>query len=264
MGLRVYLTGRVTVESPEGEFVVTERDFRGKQARLAFAYLALERVRSVTRDELVKVIWPDEMPPSWEGALSSIASRLRGLLETPSTRSQGLSLTGRFGQYQLQLPDDTWVDVEAGADAVDEAEGAMRAGDPRRAFNQASVAVNICRRPFLPGIDSEWVDSHRSRLERQLLRALDVVSHVWIDSGEPALAVETASEAIRIDAFRESSYRLLLQAHAAAGNQARVAEVYNRLKSLLADELNASPTDETEALYRALTRTPVATKEAAR
>ena len=56
MTVRLYLTGRITVEVDE-ELVVEERRFRGKQGRLAFVYLVSERNRSIPREELAGVIW---------------------------------------------------------------------------------------------------------------------------------------------------------------------------------------------------------------
>ena len=41
MGVRIYLAGKVAIEV-DGKIVVEERQFRGKQGRLVFAYLAGE------------------------------------------------------------------------------------------------------------------------------------------------------------------------------------------------------------------------------
>ena len=43
-----------------------------------------------------------------------------------------------------------------------------------------------------------------------------------------------------------------MEAHAAAGNRAEALRVYERCRRLLADELGAYPSPETEAVYRAL------------
>lgn len=60
-----------------------------------------------------------------------------------------------FGCYQLRLPPEAWVDVEAAASALHEAEGALLAGDPTGAYGGALIAVTILRRPFLPGEGGE-------------------------------------------------------------------------------------------------------------
>ena len=161
-------------------------------------------------------------------------------------------LSSGSAQYQLLLPSDAWIDLEACAAALDEAEGALRAGRPERVLGPATVAATIARRPFLSGVEGEWVDSQRRRLERQLLRALDCLSNMWLFSGEPGLAVETAIQAVEIDPYRESSYELLMRAYARTENRAKGVEVYHRLRKLLGEELGTEPSAEVEALYREL------------
>ena len=248
MQVRIYLTGRVGLEL-SGELVVHEREFRGRQERVAFAYLVCERGRPVTRAELAEVVWPGDMPPAWPAALSAIVSRLRSLLAREELKASSISISRGFGQYRLFLPSDTWVDVEAATSALDTAEAAMRADDPRSAFGPATVALAISRRPFLSGVDGGWVSLERERLERLRVRALECLSRIWLHNDEPALAVETASEALTVDPLRESSHLLLMQAHVGAGNPAEAVKSYHHLRHVLVEELGTDPSSETEALY---------------
>jgi len=248
MDTRVYLTGRVSLEV-NGDLVIDEHHFRGRQARLVFAYLVCERRRPVPREELAEVVWPGETPPAWETALSALVSKLRSLLACTGVCPAYGSISRGSANYELHLPADTWVDLEAASSAIDEAEGALRAGDPRRAWGPANIAATIARRPFLPGSSSEWVDSQRRKLQRQTSRALDCLAKVWLSTGDADLAVEAATDAVALDNFRESSYRLLMQAHAAGGNRAEAVRVYHRLRGLLAEELGTDPSKDTEELY---------------
>lgn len=125
----------------------------------------------------------------------------------------------------------------------------MRADERRSAFGPATVALAISRRPFLSGVDGGWVSLERERLERLRVRALECLSRMWLLNDEPALAVETASEALTVDPLRESSHRLLMQAHVSAGNPGEAVKSYHHLRHLLVDELGTDPSSETEALY---------------
>jgi len=112
----------------DGKVVVPERQFRGKQGRLVFAYLVCKRTRPVSREELAAVVWPESLSQGWEGALSSLTSRLAALLSMDVLRTQGVSFNRGFGQYQVRLPGDAWIDLEAGTSALDRAESAIRSG----------------------------------------------------------------------------------------------------------------------------------------
>jgi DNA-binding SARP family transcriptional activator len=98
---RIELCGRLAIEI-EGERL--EQALPGRQGRLLFAYLALNRRRPVRRDELIDALWPDQPPDSADSLLRPALSRLR--------KAIGGRVGGR-GEPALLLPDDAWIDWEA-------------------------------------------------------------------------------------------------------------------------------------------------------
>ena len=253
MSVRLFLTGRICLEV-DGTVVVVEGQFRGRQGRLAFVYLAAERARPIPREEMAKVLWPDEMAPTWETSMNSLVSKLRSLLSSRSLRDRGVDLVSSAGQYRLRLPSDGWIDLKAAASAVDQAESALRAGEPNRILGPATVAASICRRPFLSGVEGEWIEVQRMKLARQLVRALDCLSHMGLAIGEPNIAVEASLEAVALDPYRGRSYLLLMRAHMVTGNGAEALSAYHRLRKILEDDLATSPSAEVEATYLELLR----------
>ena len=248
VGVRIYLTGRLAIEAG-GKVVVEERQFRGKQGRLLFTYLVWERTRPVSKEELAAVLWPENLSPAWESGLSSLTSRLGSLLSSATIEEHGLSLSRGLGQYQVRLPSDVWIDVEAATSALDRAEAAVRTGDPGSALGPATVATSIAGRPFLPGVDGFWPDSQRRKLERQMVRSLDCLNEMQLAVGEPESAVETALKAVGLDQYRKRTYQSLMRAYAATGNRAEAVSVYHRFRELLATDLGTEPSQETEAIY---------------
>ena len=59
-----------------------------------------------------------------------------------------------------------------------------------------------------------------------------------------------------LEPFRDSGYRLLMQAQSAAGNDAEALRTYERCRALLSEELGAYPSPETEAVYLEILRSP--------
>ena len=62
--------------------------------------------------------------------------------------------------------------------------------------------------------------------------------------------------AVEPEPFREIGYRRLMEAHVAAGNRGEALRVYERCRRLLAEELGAYPSPETESIYRSLLEAP--------
>src|SRR5262245_24912179 len=257
--LQVFLTGRVAVQL-DGARVEEER-FPGRQGRLLFAYLVAEQGRAVPRDELAEALWGERPPASWDKALTVLASKLRATLADAGLDGRGL-LTAAFGCYRLDLPEGTWVDLFAAAGDAREAEEALAAGDLERARAAAESAESLARRPFLPGDDGAWLEEKRRELADIRERALSVLADACLRSGATREAAKWAEELVALSPFRETGYRRLMEARVAAGDRAEALRVYERCRLLLADELGAYPSPETESIYRALLTAPAAAREA--
>jgi DNA-binding SARP family transcriptional activator/DNA-binding beta-propeller fold protein YncE len=218
-----------------------------------FAYLAAHNGRAVPRDELAELVWGEELPATWEKALRVLMTKLRALLEECGIEGSS-ALTAAFGCYRLALPAGAWIDVDAAANAVERAEAARAAGGLDEARAQASTAAELARRIFLPGEEGSWVEEQRRALRDILVRALECLRDTALADGELGEAVRHAAEITELEPFRESSYRVLMQAHAAAGNPAEALRVYERCRRFLADELGAYPSAESEAAYLEILR----------
>ncbi len=243
------LLGRVSLDA-DGR-AVDEAHFPGRQARLVFAYLVAERGRAVPRDELADALWGEAPPPTWDKALTGIVGKLRALLADQGIDGAS-ALTGAFGCYRLALPEGTWIDVLAAATAVDGAADALAAGDLDKARSEAESAESLLREPFLPGEEGAWVEQKRRELADLRSRALAVLTDTCLRSGDAPAAVKWAEQGIALESFRETGYRRLMEAHVAAGDRAEALRVYDRCRRLLADELGAYPSPETESVYRGL------------
>jgi DNA-binding SARP family transcriptional activator len=235
---RIQLCGRLVARI---DGVRVEDDLPGRQGRLAFAFLAVNRARTVTRDELGEALWDGAAGGS--DRLSPLLSKLRGVV----------ALDGRR-DVRLHLPDGAWVDVEAAAAGVHRAESAVARGDYDGAWGPGRVAQHVARRVFLPGEDAPWIDEQRRRLEEIHVRALELVGRacVEIGGGELDTAERAARGLIALAPYRESGHRLLMEALAARGNTAEALLAYDMLRRRLRDELGASPSAATQELHRRL------------
>ena len=245
IGVVVSLAGRVSIEA--GGIVIDDNRFPGRQGRLVFAYLATQAGRPIPRDELAEALWGGTPPPTWEKALTVIVSKLRALLEECGVDG-AKALTAAFGCYRLDLPEDSTVDVVEARRAVD---------DPDASAADHARAAGIAGSPFLPGDEGDWVEKQRRELADVRIRALERLAVASLAAAKYSEAAATAQQVVELEPYRESGYRLLMQAHAAAGNRAEGLRVYERCRQFLADELGAYPSPETESIYRELLAAPV-------
>jgi DNA-binding SARP family transcriptional activator len=217
----------------------------GRQGVLLLVYLVANRDRPVSRDELIEALWPHELPPRPEAALSVLLSKLRSAL--------GPGWVEGRSHLRLAMP-EAWIDLEAAAMGVHRAESAIALGDWAGAAGPARVALHTANRGVLPGFDAPWIVDLRGRLEDIRLRALACVgvSSLQIGGAELPTAERSARSMVRLAPFREAGYRLLMEALAAQGNAAEALQVYDAIRCRLRDELGTAPGAELQALHQRL------------
>jgi len=220
----------------------------GRQGRLLFAYLVLNRHRLTSRDDLVEALWPRELPSASDAGLNSLISKLRKIL------GPGV-LDGR-SSLRLRLDEDAKVDVEVAAQAVHRAESQVALGEWKRAWGPSLVALFVAEREFLPGEDTPWIDEQRRQLAEVRLRALEAYATAALGTGGTELpaAVRAGRQLVRLVPLRESGYQVLMRALACQGNVAEALRVYSNLCEVLRNELGISPCATTQAVYDHLLR----------
>jgi DNA-binding SARP family transcriptional activator len=240
----VQLCGRFVVELHTHR---VEQRFPGRQGRVLFAYLVLQRPRAPGRDELIEAVWADARPASDASALTVLLSKLRAAVGADV-------LVGR-GSVQVVLPAGARVDVEQALEAVHRAESAVVQGDWARAWSAALCAQYVAARRLLPDHDGlPWLDAWRRRLDDALDSALEAYGAACLGLGgtEVAGAERAARRLLEHNPLRETGYGLLMRSLAARGNVAEALHVYERARTVLRDELGIPPGPAIQQIHATL------------
>ncbi len=240
---RIQLCGSTVIDR---NGVRLEGRLPGRQGRLLFAYLVLNRHRLVSRDELIDALWPRESPAATQSGLNSLVSKLRRMLGPGA-------IEGRSA-LRLQLGPDCVVDVEAALAAAHRAESRVALGEWAQAWGPSLVALFTAEREFLPGEDLPWINEQRAELADVRLRALEAyaAAALGIAGTELPAAVRAGRRLVRLVPLRETGYRVLMRALAEEGNVAEALVVYSNLCTVLRDELGVYPSASTQAVYQRL------------
>lgn len=217
----------------------------GRQGRLLFTYLVVNRHRHLPRDELAEALWREPDPAAVDARLNPLLSKLRRVFGADTVEGRS---TIRLGLA------DAWVDLEAAAGAIHRAESSVAQQDWARAWGPALTALFVAERGFLPGEDAPWIDQIRHQLTELHLRALECYAAAGLGLGgtELAAAVRAGRQLTRLAPLRESGYRYLMQALATQDNLAEALGVYGQLCECLRDQLGVSPSPATRELHERL------------
>jgi DNA-binding SARP family transcriptional activator len=237
--LRIQICGTLAIER-DGQRL--DGMLPGRQGRLLFAFLVVNRHRRVPRDEVAEALWREPDPAAVDARLNPLLSKLRRVFGADA-------LDGR-ATLRLCVP-DAWVDLEAATEAIHRAESSVAQQDWARAWGPSLTALFAAERGFLPGEDAPWIDEIRHQLAELHVRALESYAATGLGLGgtELAAAVRAGRQLTRMAPLRESGYRYLMRALAAQGNVAEALGVYAQLSDCLRDQLGVSPSPATRDLY---------------
>src|ERR1700749_2263092 len=174
--MRIQICGPLAVER-DGQRL--ESGLPGRQGRLLFTYLVVNRHRHIPRDELAEALWREPDPAAVDARLNPLLPKLRRVFGADS-------VDGRSA-IRLCLP-VARVDLETAADAIHKAESAVAQRDWPRAWGPALTALFVAERDFLPGEDAPWIDEIRHQLTELALRALECFSEASLGIGGTELA----------------------------------------------------------------------------
>ncbi|HXY70034.1 MAG TPA: AAA family ATPase, partial [Gemmatimonadales bacterium] len=203
-------------------------------------YLALAPGRTVRREHLIDLLWADVEPDA----------------ASHSMRQTIWLIRRRLGRDALQV-------------ARDSVQLAARVETDRDAFLAAvqaqhlEHAVALYHGEFLPsfaapgGAEFErWADLERDRLRALFVRAAQTLVRQKLAAGSARDALATARRARDADRSIEASWRLVLEACAAANDTLGAALEADQLEWFLASEAR-EPEPSTRALLRAVRHAPV-------
>jgi DNA-binding SARP family transcriptional activator len=247
---RIQLCGRLVVRL-DGRRV--EDRLPGAKGQLLFAFLVLNRLRRIERDELLHAVYGEEATHDHHPRLSVLLSKLRSTV--------GPELVSGRAQIELVLPSEAFIDVEAALEGLHRAESHVAKGEWAEAWGPSGIAYHVANRTLLQGHDRPWLDDWRRRLDDVRLRGLECLAAARLGLGGSTVpqAADCARRLIELAPFRETGYLILMEALERSGNFAEALRVYDGLRVTLRDELGIAPSPAVQQVHRRLLgeKTPV-------
>lgn len=229
--------GEATLRNPTGQLI----HFRSSKHFALLVYLALNTDRAHRRERLAGLLWTDSDESKARHSLSQALYAVRGLL------NGAVQIEGE----DLQLrPDGLSVDAL-------ELERYLRSGD-------AAAAASIYRGDFLEGFRirgaqgfEEWAGREHARVSAMARDALRQATKAARDRCDWVEVSQQAQRLVELDPFDEAAYGELMRALWMQGDRTAALDRYEALKRVLATDLQARPSQETEALAERIRQRPV-------
>ena len=218
-------------------------DVRGPKRRAVLALLALAEGRTVTVDQVVDALWPDDPPESARATVHTHVSRLRGrprARRAPSHHRRGRvpAATRRRrarpasgAEPARPGPRPRHRRSRRGRRAAARGAGGLARGRP----SPTSPRCHRCARSPRPSHEL-WRD------------VTDRLAAALIAAGAAGEALGPAADAVADDPLREPAVLLLVRAQAATGQAPRALRTAREFRARLAEETGLDPSPALAAL----------------
>jgi DNA-binding SARP family transcriptional activator len=216
------------------------------------AFLAASPDLQAGREDLEEAVWPADGERTIDRNFHPTLSHLRRALERERRGLAPPPLLFRGGIYRLNPEIDWDIDLQEFQRRLAEGRQLVARGDEGAAADTLQRAWKLYRGPFMQGYYEAWVASRREETQQlyaELLRELGDLS-VRLERADDALDAYRA--VLLEDPLQERTHLAVMRLYAGDGRRDLVRRQYERLCTLLLDELGVEPLPETVQEYHRL------------
>ena len=237
--LSIYALGNSQVKV-DGKPVTHPTWVNQKRARELFFFLISRPNKGLTREEIGVILWPESSTEQLRLQFRNTIYYLRYAL------GQDVIINTER-RYLFNTDMDYSYDVQDFENKIMLAESADTPAEKIVLFQEA---IQLCQGEYYPEGDGDWVLTERGRLTQMHEHSLLILAQLHLEQDEPQTALLHCQTILTENHCMESAHRLAMQAYAALGNRAGIANQFEICKQSLWDELGLEPTPETIQLYK--------------
>ncbi|EDY82529.1 Bacterial transcriptional activator domain family [Verrucomicrobiia bacterium DG1235] len=217
--------------------------------RSLLAYLLLKRGTPLPRARLAYQFWPDSTEKQ---ALTNFRHLLHELRKALPDADRFIEANTKTIEWKSDV--ELELDVEGFEEAVCLARLACKRGDVVMTGFQFEKAVELYRGEFLPGHYDDWSVETRENLRLQYGEALQTAVACHETKRAYGDAIRFCQMLRQFEPTREKTYCSLMRLYSLSGDRAKALQAYRNCETVLRKELDVTPSDRTNELYRKLLR----------
>ncbi|HEX9671652.1 MAG TPA: BTAD domain-containing putative transcriptional regulator [Thermoanaerobaculia bacterium] len=223
--------------------------WRLRRSFKVLAYLASCPERQAGREELIEAVWPTEGEEKIQNNFHPTLSHLRRTLEGERRRQLPPPLLLRGDIYRLN-PEITWeIDLVEFGQLLERGRERAAREEGEEAVEAWRAGWSLYRGPFLQGHYESWVVTRREAAQRQYLDMLRDLGDLCVRLERHPEAMDAYRALLVEDPLQERVHLAVMRLYSREGRRDLVRRQYDRLTTLLSEELGVEPLPETTREY---------------
>nr|WP_177298224.1 BTAD domain-containing putative transcriptional regulator [uncultured Blautia sp.] len=245
--LNVRLFGKFQMSNTEGS--LTLETMRSEILTRLLTYMLSHRDKSLTAQELIEVLWPEDESDNPAGSLKNCVYRLRKLLKQTWGSATEYIITGH-GAYQWNPEINLHVDAEKFEECCREV---FNSEDKDIRREKGKEAVELYHGLFLSELSSEyWAISMSAYYHSIYLTLVKKLAELMEEERNYSEVEDICRKALQIEPLDEEIHCFLLRALIADNKQKMAADHYKETVRQIYDSLGVRPSRKMEEIYEEL------------
>jgi PAS domain S-box-containing protein len=241
--VRAFLFGRFEVRI--GEQTILDGSWNRRKPLDLFKLLALQKDRSIHRERVLDLLWPNLDPWAARNNLRKNLHYLRGKLNGHAGARPIVEMAGGM----LILSPDVTIDISDFQAAAARA----RANSTDPALYEEALA--LYRDDLLTeDLYADWVRPRREVLRSLQLRLLSETARLYEMRDDAAAAINCLSRLLEFEPLNEDAHRSLMTLYIGMGRRDLALRQYTSCQGALLHGLGVQPARETAGLYHEISR----------
>ncbi|UCC64635.1 MAG: transcriptional regulator, partial [Anaerolineae bacterium] len=228
---------------------IDAREWRRVKARQLFQLLLTHRGRTLQREEIVDILWPDLDPDAVQRDFKVALNALNKALEPDRPPGAEAAYVVRHGTtYRLRPGADLWLDADEFQHLIEQGDHCQ--DNPETCAEAYQRALDLYHGDYLQeALYEDWASEERERLLALYLRTAEKLAAVRAGQGRYDETINLCRRILTLDNCWERAYRLMMVAYEHQGNHPQALRVYRTCETTLERELGTEPGPTTSRLY---------------
>ena len=216
-----------------------------------FKFLAVNRGRPISFERLADIFWPGKSLKRAKSSLWAAASAIRAVLEPElMPREPGRYLRVSGENYLLDLPEESWLDIDEFEELVRRGRSLAGLGSKEEALEAFSKARTLYQGDFLlEDLYKDWTLFYRERFLSKYMEVLEEIGRLCLELGNIWGARDAAEELEALDPFSEDACLLLMKSYFEEGKRLKAIRHFKKFTERLQREFQVSPGSRLQRYY---------------
>lgn len=217
-----------------------EMNWRTKKATELFAYLYVCRGKAVKRNDLLKILWPDEYPNNAVAMLHNMLYNIRKEL-APFGIQNLIEYTGHKYTMDVTLISSDYDKVQQICQAVERKNITLLEENKTLFFTYWGT--------YLDGIENTWCFREKYYYEKCFINGCDLLSTYLMKNGSWDDAVKVLQAGIEMDVYAENLAIKLMKCYTGSHDKKEGRRLYEHISGVYRSDLHIDPSQEFVQAY---------------